>query len=143
MIPLLQRASFTREETAAVLPASVDAWLKYGAFLEKMGSREDIEYFHSHALDFLEGESKIQAGWFVQLYTFYKKQKDDAKALEVLRRGAEKLPDYAPFHIWLGDYYAKEGIIYRAKEEYQQALLLEPKNESARKRIEKITKSEK
>jgi Tfp pilus assembly protein PilF len=64
-------------------------------------------------------------------------------ALEVLRLGIEKNPDYAPFHIWLGDYYAKEGITYRAKEEYQQALLLEPKNESVSKKIEMLTKSEK
>jgi hypothetical protein len=143
VIPLLKGASFTREETAAVLPASVDAWIQYGSFLEKMGNLEDVEYFRSHALDYLEKETKIQSGWFVQLYTYYKKQKEDAKALEVVRRGVEKLPDYAPFHIWLGDYYAKEGIVYRAQEEYQQALLLEPKNESVRKRIEKITKSEK
>ena len=143
VIPLLQRDSFTREETAAVLPASVDVWIQYGSFLEKMGNLEDAEYFRSHALNFLEGESKIESGWFVQLYNFYKMQQEDAKALEVLRLGVEKLPDYAPFHIWLGDYYATGGIIYRAKEEYQQALLLEPKNEAVRKRIEKITKSEK
>jgi tetratricopeptide (TPR) repeat protein len=143
VIPLLQSASFTREETAAVLPASVDAWMQYGSFLEKMGNLEEAGYFLSHAFDFLEGESNIRTSWFAHLYLFYTKQKEDEKALQVLRLGIAKIPDYAPFHIWLGDYYAKEGILYRAKEEYQQALLLEPKNESVRKKIEKITKNEK
>jgi tetratricopeptide (TPR) repeat protein len=141
VLPLLQSASFTREETAAVLPESVDAWIQYGAFLEKMGNLEEAEYFRSNALDFLEKESSIQTSWFTQLYTFYTKQKKDEKALEVLRLGITKIPDYAPLHIWLGDYYAKEGIIYRAKEEYQQALLLEPRNESVKSKIERLNKS--
>jgi tetratricopeptide (TPR) repeat protein len=94
--------------------------------------------FYTHALDFLAGETTVQPGWFSVLYSFYRTQKEDKMALDVLRLGIEKLPDYAPFHIWLGDAYAQEGITYRAKEEYQQALLLEPKNESVKKKIEKI-----
>jgi tetratricopeptide (TPR) repeat protein/O-antigen ligase len=137
--PFLQGATFTREEITAVLPLTVDAWIQYGSLLEKMGNLEEAEYFLNHALDFLEGEKNIQTRWFMHLYTFYTKQKEYEKALEVLRLGITKIPDYAPFHIRLGDYYAKEGILYRAKEEYQQALLLEPKNESVRKAIERMS----
>jgi tetratricopeptide (TPR) repeat protein len=136
IIPLLQTYSFTREEMTTVLPESVDAWIHYGAFSQKLGNLDDAGYFYNHALDFLAGETTIQAGWFSVLYSFYRTQKEEKMALDVLRLGIEKLPDYAPFHIWLGDAYAQEGITYRAKEEYQQALLLEPKNESVRKKIE-------
>ena len=142
IIPLLQTFSFTREETAAVLPDSVDAWIHYGAFCQKSGNLDDAGYFYNHALDFLAGETTVQARWFSLLYSFYRTQKEDKMALDVLRLGIEKLPDYAPFHIWLGDVYAQEGITYRAKEEYQQALLLEPKNESVRKKIEKMMPGE-
>jgi tetratricopeptide (TPR) repeat protein len=143
VLPLLQSFSFTREETISVLPQSVEAWIQYGAFSEKMGNLEDAGFFRSNALGFLAGETKIQTEWFSQLYDFYRKQKEDQKALGVLRLGIEKIPNYAPFHVWLGDYYAMEGIKYRAKEEYQQALLLDPRNDSVRSRIENLTKSEK
>ena len=139
VIPLLQRFSFTREETAFVLPETVDAWIRYGAFSEKMGNIEDTRFFYDHAVDFLAGETRIEPGWFFTLHGFYSAQKEDRIALEIIRLGIEKTPDYAPFHVLLGDYYAKEGIMYRAKEEYQQALLLEPKNESVRNKIDRIS----
>jgi O-antigen ligase/tetratricopeptide (TPR) repeat protein len=143
VIPLLQNFSFTREETVSVLPESVDAWIRYGAFSEKMGNIEEARFFYSHAFDFLAGETRIETRWFFVLHGFYRTQKEDRLALEILRLGIEKIPDCAPFHVRLGDYYAKEGITYRAKEEYQQALLLEPNNESVRNKIERMTKSEK
>ena len=138
IIPLLQTFSFTREEMAAVLPDAVDPWIECGAFSQKSGNLDDAGYFYNHAFDILAGETTFQARWFTLLYTFYRSRNEDKTALDVLRLGIEKLPDYAPFHIWLGDAYAQEGITYRAKEEYQQALLLEPKNESVKKKIEKI-----
>ncbi|MBU1564278.1 MAG: O-antigen ligase family protein [Proteobacteria bacterium] len=140
VMPLLQSFSFTREELAAVLPDSVESWLQCGIFTEKTGTLEDAAYFWQHALDFLDKESTIQPGWFSHLFNYYKKQKNEEKALEVLRLGIEKIPNYPRFHEWLGDYYAKEGIVYRALEEYQQALLLEPLNEALRRKIEKLSK---
>jgi len=140
VIPLLQSFSFTREELAAILPNSVDSWMQCGSFLERTGNLEDAVYFWQHALDFLCNERKILPQWFDPLYTYYRQQKDSEKALEILRLGIEKIPDYPRFHEWLGDYYAGEGIIYRALEEYQQVLLLEPLNESIRGKVEKLQK---
>ncbi|KJR97826.1 MAG: hypothetical protein VR65_22680 [Desulfobulbaceae bacterium BRH_c16a] len=137
-LPLLQGFSFTREELAAVLPKSVGIWLQSGAFLEKIDNLEDAAFFREHALDFLDLESKIEAGWFSQLYHVYRKQQEEEKALRVLRLGIEKIPGNAQFHVWLGDYYNKEGITYRAQEEYRQALLLEPGNVAVQKKIEKL-----
>ena len=140
VMPLLQSFSFTREETAAVLPKSVESWMKCGSFFEKVGNLEDAIYYRQHALNFLDNESKIQPEWFSQLFNYYRKIKDDEKALEVLRLGIEKLPSYPRFHEWLGDYYAKDGIVYRAQEEYQQVLLIEPFNEGIRRKVEQLNK---
>ena len=138
VLPLLQSYSFTREEIAAVLPQNVESWMKCGTFFEKVGNLEDAVYSWQHALDFLDNESKIQPEWFSQLFNYYRKVKDDEKALEVLRLGIEKLPGYPRFHEWLGDYYARDGIVYRALEEYQQVLLVEPLNEAIRRKVEKL-----
>lgn len=137
-IPLLQGFSFTGEELAAVLPKSVEVWLQTGAFLEKTGNFADAVSFREHALDFLDRATKIEARWFSQLYNYHKKQQDEEKARNVLRLGIEKLPEVAQFHIWLGEHYAKQGITYRAQEEYQQALLLEPGNVSVQRTIDKL-----
>ena len=48
------------------------------------------------------------------------------------------LPDYAPFRIWLGDHYRQQGITYRAKEEYERAVMLEPGNDTYRKKLRKL-----
>jgi cytochrome c-type biogenesis protein CcmH/NrfG len=64
------------------------------------------------------------------------KRTDDA--INVLRQGIEHIPDHAQFHIYLGDYYMQQNIPYRAKEEYEQAKILEPENESILKRLKSL-----
>ena len=39
------------------------------------------------------------------------------------------------FHRMLGDYYLKEGVTYRAKEEYERALVLDPEDMAAIKQM--------
>lgn len=129
---------FSREEMSTALPPKASAWIALGEYLEKSGQLTNSEYFRSHALDFLEQEESIQPGYFMQLFYFYTKQKRTDEAVNTLYLGIKWLPDYAPFHIHLGDYYKKQDIPYRAKEEYEQALMLEPGNETIRKRLESI-----
>lgn len=137
-IPLLQGFSFSREELAAVLPHSVEAWLQSASFLEKLGSIDDAVYLRENALDYLDREPTVKAEWFSQLYGFYRQRKDEEKALAVVRLGLEKIPDYPRFHEWLGDHYAKKAITYRALEEYRQVLIVEPNNISVQRKIEKL-----
>jgi len=46
------------------------------------------------------------------------------------------------FHRLLGDYYRKQGIIYRAIEEYQLALQFNPKNQGIKQQINRLQASE-
>jgi O-antigen ligase len=135
---LLLRNQFSREEIEAILPQKASAWIQVGNFAEKMGKTEDAEYYRLHALDFLEQEETIQPWYFNQIYRFYRKQKRTEDAVAILRKGIEYLPNHAPFHLYLGDYYKQQNIIYRAKEEYEQALMLEPGNEKIRKRLQNL-----
>jgi len=136
--PLLLNNSFSQEEMTAILPQRVDLWVKYGAYLEKFGRVEESEYYRRRALDFLENEKEIRAKWFSQLYRYYKKQNRIDEAINIIRLGSLKLPENVWFHIILGDYYQNEGILYRAREEYEQALVFEPNNETLKKRLEKL-----
>ncbi len=128
----------SRPEINSILPHKTSTWITLGTFLEKAGQIENSEYYRSHALDFLEQEETVKPWQIMQLYYFYKKQKRIDEAVNTLHLGIQWLPDYAPFHIHLGDYYKKQNIPYRAIEEYEQALMLEPGNEKIRKRLRSV-----
>lgn len=71
-------------------------------------------------------------------YYFNKNQKRLDEAVNTLQLGIQWLPDYVPFQFHLGDYYKKQNIPYRAKEEYEQALMLKPGNEKSKKRLRSL-----
>lgn len=136
--PVLLGNNFSREAIVSILPQKISAWVQIGKLAEKKGKLDDAEYFRLHALDFLKQEEKVKPGHFNQIYSFYKKQKKDDEAADILRQGIKWLPSHPTFHIYLGDYYKKKDIPYRAMEEYQQALLLEPGNRNIQRRIKKL-----
>ena len=138
MMPLLNSYSFTRQEIAGILPATVAAWTAYGRYCELNDRLEDAVFFFDAANEFLAIAKDPQQSWFNNIISFYRRQSMDAKGLAVLRQAVERVPDSAYFHILLGDYYRSQGIIYRAKEEFERALVLEPANARARSTLRKL-----
>ncbi|RPH38877.1 MAG: tetratricopeptide repeat protein, partial [Desulfobulbaceae bacterium] len=138
LLPFLESYEFSREEIAGILPQSVDAWLAYGALREKMGDMEGAAFFTGNALEYLGQAEQVRPEWFQQLITFYTARGQKDRALAILRQAVEVLPDSASFHIQLGQYYQNEGILYRAKEEFERALMLEPANESAKSHLRRL-----
>ncbi|MFN2355167.1 MAG: lipid A core--O-antigen ligase, partial [Desulfopila sp.] len=124
------------EQVAGILPPRVRLWINYGEFLEEQGDLEGSELFRRRALEFVDNEEDIRSWWYAQLYSFYTKQQKEAKAVEILRRAVTRFPENVGFHVRLGDYFKKQGIYYRAQEEYEQALLFDPGNEGIRRRLE-------
>ena len=62
----------------------------------------------------------------------------DSEALALMLEGIENFPQNGGFHRNAGSLYEHQGIIYRAIEEYQQALLIDPKHEWVKKRLNKL-----
>ncbi len=138
-IPSLTAHSFSREEMTTILPDSISAWIFYGELLDKQGKKNESEFFRKNALNFIEREEKLWPRFFTQLYWFYYDEKEYDKAVIVLRKGIETMPDHAEFHAILGDYYNWiQEIPYRAIEEYEQTLLLEPADEKTREKLENL-----
>jgi tetratricopeptide (TPR) repeat protein len=136
--PLFEDFSFSREEIATALPNSVDAWIQYGVSLEKIDNIGEAEHYFNTALSFLEYEKQIKPYWFQTLIEFYRKKNQPERALLILRQATGLVPGHASFHIQLGDYYRTEGIIYRAKEEYQRALMIDPGNRTVTRRLRQM-----
>ena len=70
--------------------------------------------------------------WVVRLGT--QRKTDDPMIHEI----EEELPEEAVFHNWLGDAYRADGILYRAREEYEQAAIIDPKNDSYRRKLKRV-----
>ncbi len=137
-LPLFERYSFSREEIGACLPHAVDAWQGYGSFLERSGDAEGAEYFCSKALDYLDNADKINPAWFSRLIWLYRRHQKPEKALEVLREAVKTVPNYAPFHVELGDYYLRRQLTYLARQEFERALELDPRSRAARRQLRRL-----
>jgi O-antigen ligase len=140
--PLMREHEFTQEETVAALPESASAWLHYWELARADGQEEKGRFFIEHALEHLDREPKLKPQLFMQMHSYWRQRKQEEQAVEVLREGIRRLPDYAPFHIHLGDYYWAKGISYRALEEYEQARLLQPGNAALQDKIKKLKKEQ-
>ncbi len=135
---LLNSYSFSRQDIAEILPATVDAWIQYGRYCEKKENYSDALFFFDTAAELLTDALDPAPSWFREIIHFYRRQGLEAKSLVVLRQAVEKVPDSAYFHILLGDYYRDQGLSYRAKEEFERALILDPANKQARSKLRRL-----
>mgnify|MGYP000035352137 CR=1 FL=1 len=124
---------FTRDEIDYVLPETPGAQILYGDYLQKTGDIEGAEYYRSNALNHINSKEEISPYWYQQLISYYNSTKQREKAVRTLRLAVDSVPNYAPFHTQLGDYYRTEGIAYRAEEEYQAALMIDPRSKGAKR----------
>ena len=138
VLPLIDLYQINRQEIASILPPSAEAWLQYAGIRGSLGDSEGAAYSIGNALQYLHREQQPEPQWYQQIIDFYRSQGEELRALEVLRQAVDRLPEHAPFHVQLGEYYEKEGIVYRAKEEYERALILDPSSASARSRLRRL-----
>ena len=138
LLPILQLHEFSRQEMLNLLPDHIDTWIRVGTVLETMGEISESEFYRSRALELYIVEEEINPHWFTQLIAFYRRHGRDNKALEIVRIAVEAVPGYARFRYWLGEHYQEQGILYRAEEEYQQAVILDPKNDVYRRKLNKV-----
>jgi hypothetical protein len=59
-------------------------------------------------------------------------------ALLVMKAGEELLPGNVGLILGAAEAYERLGITYRAVEEYRKALIIDPKNMKARKKLEEL-----
>jgi tetratricopeptide (TPR) repeat protein len=143
VLPILLSSSYTVEEIADLIPARTSAWITCSQLLKKMDKQKESVFFLEHALDYIDQEPVIKPQYFTLVYRHYLKQKQADKAITTVRTAIKWLPDHANFHIQLGDHYTQKGIYYRAREEYLQAQIIDPKNKTSINRLNRLRKKEK
>ncbi|MCI5164847.1 MAG: tetratricopeptide repeat protein [Candidatus Electrothrix sp. GM3_4] len=136
--PLLSKYNLDQKEVAAVLPERTSAWIGFWDQMKKESRTEEYTFVLERALDFIDNEPKVYSRYFTEVARYYRTEKKEKKAEDVLRLGIRHLPSHVPFHIFLGEIYLKREDKDKAIKEYEQALLLDPKNEGLQHRVGKL-----
>ncbi|WP_457578089.1 O-antigen ligase family protein [Desulfomarina sp.] len=137
-IGLLREYSFSHEELEKIIPENSKTWVSFGRHLSSIGLEKEAVYFFDRAEKLLMVEKNPPMESYRNLISFFSRHGFYARALTVLRRAVEKLPDEPYFHLLLGEYYQKENIVYRAKEEFERVLFLDPGNKKAVQALRKL-----
>lgn len=141
-MPLLIEYGVSTEELMDLLPPSVDAWLSFGKYAEAHLNRGDSDLYYEGALTLISEKAIIEPGWFYSIIEYYRRNNRPDMAALCIRRAVTLIPRVASFHRLLGDYYLQEGIVYRAKEEYGLALILDPEDMENRNRLQQLISAE-
>ncbi len=129
-----------------VLPKRVEPRTIFAEYLEEYlaghlikEKKDDLtQAAYKNALTYLNEEAEIKPSFFFKVYKHYVKQKQYEDALAVIQTGITYLPKNARLRATAGSLYEKLGIHYRAVEEYKTALIFDPKNRQAKRRLKKL-----
>ena len=137
-ITLLVLHGFGDDEIANILPGRVEPFLHFAQYLSRTGRASMVEDAYLGALQNVKNEATVKPSFFSPVYGYYmgKGRYDDA--LQIMRSATEYLPNDAGLRIMTGNVYEKMGIPYRAIEEYRKALMIDPKRQDVRKRLDAL-----
>jgi tetratricopeptide (TPR) repeat protein len=139
-ITLMVLYGMSDEEIFNALPESVDSLYRFAAYLLGVGREDLAEEAYVEGLRFAGEESPPRAGFYFTAVGFYEKRGRREEAMAVMRQAVEALPETASIRMRAAALYEKTGNTYRAAEEYQAALLLDPRNERAAKGLARVRK---
>lgn len=137
-ITLMILSGLNDEEILSALPERVEPHLLFADYLNRTGRENMAEDAYLNALQYVKNEDPISPSYFYEVYKYYMKKGLYDDALKVMRKAIESLPDDAGIRVTTGGLYEKLGITYRAMEEYKKALIIDPKNNNAKKRLDNL-----
>ncbi len=125
--------------------------IAYADFLSKTGDMGEAVKRYLHALDLIEvfknrkvfdqkRHINTARSYYFKIYWFFIKHNDLKDATFTLKRADKALPMDARIKVALGDMYYNQGILYKAKDEYDSALLIDPQNRRALKMMRQLSK---
>jgi len=130
---------WTDNEIRGILPDMAKPHLLFADYLDKTRREEMAAEEYRNAVDYIKREKgSLTSSPYYQAYGFFIKKGMYDDALTVMRRAEEALPNDAGVRVTLAETYEKAGIFYRAVEEYEKALVLDPGNDRARKKLDAL-----
>ncbi len=131
------------------IPALPGPSIEYAYFLSRTGKTQEaidkflttldlIELYKNKETKNIKNSLKKIQSYYYKIYNFFIKYNDLKNAMEVMERAEKNLPMNAGIKVTLGNLYYKQGILYKALDKFDHALLLDPANKQALKMIKTI-----
>ncbi|MFO7840431.1 MAG: O-antigen ligase family protein [Desulfosalsimonadaceae bacterium] len=126
---------FSPVEMGAAVPETPAALVRFAGYLSDIGEPEAAESKYRQALELMEAGGEFKRQHLFRVFRFFERRGKDREAMGVMLLAEKLLPRDARVKIKLGDLYRGQGIYYKAKEKYKDALLIDPDNKGAKRRL--------
>jgi Tfp pilus assembly protein PilF len=123
------------EDVYKALPRRVEPHLIFADFLHRTGYEDEARETYLNALQHVENEKTMKKSFFLVPYEYLVKRGLQDDALKIMVRATEFLPEDLAIRLKAAEAYERVGITYRAREEYEKALILDPQNRTAREKL--------
>lgn len=137
---LIEKHNLSEKEIFSIFPQDSVLFIQYANRLWQAGNEIEALAVYEKGIQLLRQTMNIKPWFFHRGYSWYKKHAMDDKAFELIQKAVRWIPDNIAFHELLGDLYHERNITYRAEEEYNKALSLDPSNKNIRKKITELKK---
>jgi tetratricopeptide (TPR) repeat protein len=129
---------FSDEEILVSLPERVEPHLIFAEYLSGTGKDKMAEEEYFRALRYIRNEYSVKPDFFYVGYRYYLKNNRLGDALSIMQKGADALPDDPNIKYYMADLYEKLNMPSRAVEEYRKILAIDPRNQGAKQRLDKL-----
>lgn len=143
VIRTLLASNVPDEKIRFAIPEKPASMFDYAEFLYLTGRERNAKKIYLEILDLLSRQSAPEIRHFYRIYHFFSRQHDWKNAVYVMEIAELSIPDVAEFKITLGDLYRRQGILFKAREKYEQAVFIDPENRTAYGRIKEMDKKNK
>ncbi|MEJ2683151.1 MAG: O-antigen ligase family protein [Candidatus Sulfobium sp.] len=123
------------EDIGKSLPERTQPHLSFADYLAHTGRAGLAEKEYLSALGYVTNEKVIRPSYFLHVYSYLEKENKVDDALMVMREAINALPEDVSVRLTAAEAYERAGIRYKAVEEYRKALLIDPGNAKAKKKL--------
>jgi len=129
----------SKEAIFELLPERIYPHFVFADMMRSFGDRDFARDVIVQSLDYIENEDPVRPWFFIKVYRAYIRDKNYDMALSVLQKASRYLPDHSQILLLTADTYLKMGIPYRAAEEYERVLIVDPNNRKAKAGLERVS----
>jgi tetratricopeptide (TPR) repeat protein len=125
-------------ELIDTIPEKPEALFLYGRYCEERGDTEGALESYLEALNVMRRKGDIKTEVYHRIAGIYEREGLLGQAMTYYEEGVQISPSDYGLRFGLAKLYDRLDIPYRAKEEYEKVLILNPLNEYAQKRLREL-----
>ena len=137
---LLDRADIPDDDLGRILPKSAAPYIHYAVYLWNSERKIKALNIYLKGLELVDSPTDVSSSHFRRGYQWSMELRRSNQAFEILKKAVLIFPRDPRFHELLGDFFLNREISYRAVEEYNKALALDPNNRRVEDKANSMSK---